>query len=360
MKRLVKKILAGALAVVVLCSTSSVPEVYAISCNDSNCDSFDWDYEPHVYKWCAWDRSEYIWVGHGSNGITVHDKKKGAKYYLTTSNKSIISVDGLAWKAKKAGKATLTLKQKLNGKVTTIDKQTFTIRSDEFWNTRSSVPAKQTDLKQYDDCIGTIRPGETKTFYFENYKTTNVTPTIIGDSKDYAAVKKSSVTDRYAFVLKAGSSSDGQTITISLGGKEVKVFVIPSLCIAPGEKFPFEIAVTYDEYHIDAIEHFKKDDLDPYAVGLVDETYFSLGNSWLCTPELLPFYVNSNYGGEIIYGHYLQVADNTPEGYYEVWPTYKGVKTKKCVKGYRHIWVTKDAEELNLFNPAPGYDFFVK
>lgn len=361
MKGLVKKILTGALAVVVLCSTFSASEVYAISCNDSNCDGFDWEYEPHVYKWCAWDRSEYLWVGHGSNGITVHDKKKGAKYYLTTSNKSVISVDGLAWRAKKAGKATLTLKQKLNGKITTIDKQSFTVRSDEFWNTRSSVPAKQTDLAEYADCIGTIRPGESKAFYFENHKATNVTPTLVGDSKNYATVKKSSVTDRYAFVLKAGSSSDGQTLTISLGDTEVKVFVIPTWCIAPGETFPFEIAVTYDEYYMGGAQYLERNDLDPYAVGFVNNTYFSLGNSQICIPRTSSFYVSDGeYGGEIIHGHYLQVASNTPEGYYEVWPTYKGIKTKKCVKGFRHVWVTKDADELNLFNPAPGYDFFVK
>ena len=355
MKGLVKKILTGALAVVVLCSTLSVPEVYAISCNDSNCDGFDWDYEPHVYKWCAWENSEYLWVGHGNNGITIHDKKKGAKYYLTSSDKSVISVDGLAWRAKKAGKATLTLKQKLNGKVTTIDKQSFTIRSDEFWNTRSSVPTKQTDLVEYADCIGTIRPGESKAFYFENYKITNVTPTLVGDSKDYATIKKSSVTDRYAFILKAGSRSDGKTLTISLGDKEVKIFVIPTWCIAPGEKFPFKIAFTKEDYGKDISMDFMWAYVDHYAFGLADETHLSLGINKLVTPTAEIF-------GEaiVVYGYYLQVSNNAPEGCYEIWPTYRGIKTAKYVKGYRYVWVTKDAAKLNLFDPAPIYNIFVE
>ena len=362
MRRMIKNVIAGVLAVAILCSNFNVVGAHAAGCGDPHCGEDGTGCGTHVYKWCSWDNSKYGWIG--LNGkVLIHEKESNAKDYITSSNKSVISVKGLSWEAKSAGKATLSLKQKRNGKVKTIEKQSFTIKTGEFWNTRSSKSVKETDLKEYADCIGTIRPNETKSFYFENSNTTNVTPKLVGDSKNYATVKKCSVTDRYAFTLKAGSSSDGKTLTISLGNEEVKVFVIPSLCIAPGEKFPFLIAVTYEEFlseNRDVEDDWMLNDLDLYAVGLVDETYFSLGNSRLCTPRSYEFEINGAYGGEFIYSYYLQASKNTPEGYHEVWTTYKGVKTKKAVKEYRHVWVTKDADKLNKFNPAPGYDFFVE
>ena len=94
------------------------------------------------------------WDTVGTHQIAIKNTKKGAKYVCTTSNKKVVTVKVKSNKINltglKAGTATITCKQTINGKTTTVGKVTVTVKNAKIRNVSEKTPI---DQYTYNDMI---------------------------------------------------------------------------------------------------------------------------------------------------------------------------------------------------------------
>ncbi|MDF2905947.1 MAG: Ig domain protein group 2 domain protein [Herbinix sp.] len=151
------------------------------------------------------DCEDYIYEKNNFYTLEVYEPVKKATYSFTSSDKAIVTVKTSGTKAYltgvKAGKATITCQQKLNGKTTKVGTCKVTVKN----------------VKIYGEGYEGLSLGTNKAVYiYYGYRNCDATYTFTSNSKDFTMKEKAEKIDGIYFALQTYTAKKPGTYTVTV------------------------------------------------------------------------------------------------------------------------------------------------